>query len=64
MEKCPDCESKNISACEYAYTSPEHYDGVSEWHCEDCGYRQGRWSGKELKEGEIEPRLGGKKGES
>lgn len=36
------------------------YDGVSEWICPDCGRREGRWTGKVLGEGEIEPRYGGK----
>ena len=35
------------------------YDGVSEWQCADCGYRQGRWSGKELVGDEREVRYGG-----
>lgn len=43
---------------QYALT-PEDYDGVSEWVCETCGYRQGRWSGRALAEGEIERRYGG-----
>lgn len=28
----------------------EHqYDGISEWRCIKCGYREGRWSHRELK---------------
>jgi len=28
----------------------EHqYDGISEFFCTKCGYRVGRWSGRELK---------------
>jgi len=46
-------------AIEYAYNHPEHYDGISEWACESCGVRIGRWSGKVLKDGEIEKRFGG-----
>ena len=41
---------------EYAPGSPERYNGVSEIDCKDCGARFGRWSGRELKEGEIEKR--------
>lgn len=26
----------------------EKYDGVSEWHCPDCGARWDRWTGKRL----------------
>lgn len=39
---------------EYSWDSPEHYDGVSEVECRDCDARFGRWSGKELTEGEAE----------
>lgn len=60
-EKCKKCGSKNIVMVEYAPGSPERYDGVSEIDCRDCGARFGRWSGRELKEGEIEKRWGGKK---
>ncbi len=35
----------------------EDYDGISEIKCDDCGVRIGRWSGKELKDGEIEKRF-------
>ena len=60
-EKCKKCGSENIVMVEYAPGSPERYDGVSEIDCRDCGARFGRWSGKELKEGEVEKRWGGKK---
>lgn len=59
-EKCKKCGSKNIVMIEYGYNSPERYDGVSEIDCKDCGARFGRWSGKELAEGELEKRFGGK----
>lgn len=45
---------------EYAYGHPQRYDGISEWLCPDCGYREGRWSGKALAEGESELRFGGR----
>jgi len=45
---------------EYAYGEPEHYDGVSEIVCNTCKARFGRWSGKELAEGEVEKRYGRK----
>ncbi len=35
------------------------FDGVSEWCCPDCGRREGRWTGKVLVTGEMEPRYGG-----
>ncbi len=53
-EKCKKCGSENIVMIEYALNSPEHYDGISEIDCKDCGARFGRWSGKELSEGEME----------
>ena len=59
-EKCKKCGSENIVMVEYPYDSPEHYDGISEIMCMDCHARFGRWSGKELAEGEIEKRYGGK----
>ena len=57
MEKCK-CGSKNIIAIEYSYPSSEQYDGISEYQCQDCKLRIGRWSGKELKDGEEEPKFG------
>ncbi len=59
-ETCKKCSSQNVIMVEYAWDSPEHYDGISEIDCQDCGARFGRWSGKELVEGEIEKRYGGK----
>lgn len=57
-EKCKKCGSTNIFMVEYSYESPEHYDGVSEILCRDCGVRIGRWSGKELMPGEAEKQFG------
>lgn len=58
--KCKKCGSGNIVGVEYAHGLPERYDGISEIRCNDCGVRIGRWSGKELAEGEAEKRYGGK----
>jgi hypothetical protein len=55
--KC-DCDDSFLMAVEYDWTSKNHYDGISEWRCEKCGQRVGRWSGNILKEGESEPRWG------
>lgn len=55
---CSKCSSKNVVLVEYDGMHPEHYDGVSEIDCRDCGARIGRWSGKELGEGEVENRGG------
>lgn len=43
---------------EYAYGSEYRYDGVSEWYCDKCKYREGRWTGKELKGDDLEPPYG------
>ncbi len=59
QEKCKKCGSTNIIMIEYSYDSPEHYDGVSEIDCQACNTRFGRWSGSELKSGEVEKRYGG-----
>lgn len=58
MKKCTKCGSKDIIAIEYGYSEPEHYDGISEYRCLDCFYREGRWTKTELKENEIESRYG------
>jgi DNA-directed RNA polymerase subunit RPC12/RpoP len=52
--KCKKCGSTNVIGVQYAYDSPEHYDGISEIECRDCGARFGRFSGKELSSGEAE----------
>lgn len=57
MDNCPYCGSP-ITGVEYHYSSPNHYDGISEWWCQLCNIRWGRWSGRELKPGESEPRYG------
>lgn len=55
---CASCLGSNVIAIEYGYSNPERYDGISEYKCLDCDYRQGRWTGKQLKMGYIEPRFG------
>ena len=60
-EKCKKCGSENIVMVEYVWDHPEHYDGVSEIDCKECGARFGRWSGKKLSEGESEKRKSGRK---
>jgi predicted RNA-binding Zn-ribbon protein involved in translation (DUF1610 family) len=44
-----------VIGVEYSHEVPEHYDGMSEYRCPDCGARFGRWSGRQLAEGEAEP---------
>lgn len=64
-EKCPKCEGK-IIMIEYSLTDPNHYDGISEYACNNslspegrvvCDYRIGRWCGRKLKENEVERRF-------
>ena len=55
---CRKCGSENIVMVEYDLMQPEHYDGISEIDCQKCDARFGRWSGKELAEGEVEKRYG------
>ncbi len=54
MDTCKKCGSQNVIGVEYPHDHPEHYDGVSEVECRDCGARFGRFSGRELAEGEAE----------
>lgn len=66
-QHCPGCNSlwlhedgsgANIIGIEYGYGSPERYDGVSEWRCQKCGYRLGRWTHQQIHDGELESRFG------
>ncbi len=50
-----------VIGVEYSYDHPEHRDGVSEWCCPECGYREGRFSGQPLAEGEFESRNAGRR---
>lgn len=49
---------------QYPAGHPECATGTSEYQCPDCYYREGRWSGRELKDGEFEPRYGGYRSKS
>lgn len=53
---CPDCKAQMV-AVQYRMTA-EDYDGTSEYACDSCGVRIGRWTGKRLADGELEPRYG------
>lgn len=55
MKKCRNCKSKNILAVEYGPMQKYRYDGVSEWWCQDCGTRYGRFCGEQLTGHEVEP---------
>lgn len=57
---CPKCGSLDVGGVEYTYDCPEHYDGVSEWHCLKCHTRWGRWTNKILGEHEVEKVKGGR----
>lgn len=50
---CAKCGTEMVGV-EYGYPNPNAYDGVSEFQCPKCHYRIGRWSRKELVEGEYE----------
>jgi hypothetical protein len=51
--KC-DC-GEGIVIVDYGWNAdPHNYDGWAEVMCPACGFRMGRWSGKKLKEGEME----------
>ncbi len=52
------CGHTTKCGVEYRGT-PEDWDGISEWVCETCGRRWGRWTQRELNDGEIEKRYGG-----
>jgi hypothetical protein len=58
VNRCPSCGGEKIAGVEYAYGSTERYDGVSEWMCQSCGLRVGRWTGEYLNENEVESRYG------
>jgi len=55
------CDNPQLIMVEYGYPHPEQYDGISEYRCKTCGYRQGRWSGKELVGDDYELRYGREK---
>ncbi len=59
--KCKKCGSADIIFIEYDGMHPDHYDGVSEVVCKKCSTRFGRWSSKELAEGETKKRYGQQK---
>lgn len=52
------CSHESKINIQYRGTDQD-YDGVSEIKCQLCGRRWGRWSGKVLKENELEKRFGG-----
>jgi hypothetical protein len=51
---CIACNTPNVVMIEYDWTNPQHWDGVSEYHCLSCNTRWGRWSGKILGSNEYE----------
>ena len=59
---CPKCGGHDFTGIQYGRgvgdeppLHPCHYDGVSEWRCNGCGTRIGRWSLRQLAEGDHEP---------
>lgn len=61
LKTCPKCRCDKFDFIEYGHDDPEHHDGFSEIQCLKCGARFGRWSEKELQEGEVEKRHGGER---
>lgn len=49
------CGHIKFIGIEYYGMDTLHYDGVSEYMCEKCKTRYGRWCGTILKRGEGEP---------
>lgn len=35
-----------LMGIELAYDHPKHYDGVSYWQCQSCGFTWDRWTGE------------------
>lgn len=58
MDKCK-CGNTEFIHIEYHGMHPDHYDGVSELRCTKCETRYGRWTEKELEDGESEKSYGG-----
>lgn len=56
--RCPACLGTVFMGCEYPIGAPEHYDGISEWHCTGCHRRFGRWTKRELLDKEVEKKYG------
>lgn len=59
QEPCTECGKKDWLGQQYRYDSPNHFDGVSEWRCQNCNARFGRWTHKLLGVGETERPYGG-----
>lgn len=45
--RCPNCGLAMVGI-EYPYGHPQRYDGVSEWRCDPCKLRFGRWTNQQL----------------
>jgi hypothetical protein len=60
-ESACQCGGKRFTGVQYVGTT-EDYDGVSEWQCNKCHRRYGRWTRRELLAGELERRYGGSGG--
>jgi hypothetical protein len=54
---CPSSSQPTFTGVQYQGTA-EDYDGISEYNCDACGGRWGRWTGRVLGRNEIEPRYG------
>jgi len=66
---CPECGGCDFTGVQYGRGAgvneplhPCHVDGVSEWRCNGCGTRVGRWSGRVLAKDEHESPYDGEHG--
>lgn len=56
---CPYCQASGLTIVGVQYRGTvEDYDGISEWRCDACQARWGRWTGRILQGDELEPRHG------
>jgi len=62
MKECLRCGSTSIRKIQYSPDHPGHFEEWSELDCNDCGYREGRWSKRELKGNDYES-IGGEYGD-
>ena len=52
---CPICyPHTDLTGLQYRYDHPAHYDGISEYFCQKCDARWGRWTKERLFHGEFE----------
>jgi hypothetical protein len=55
---CEVCGGERFETVTYDRSHPEYFRGGSEFLCESCGARYGRWSHRPLSGQEVERRYG------